>query len=106
MNTLVDNDILYKGSCFRVLDALVGEARVNVGVLGAAKFVLPAKINRARLRGSRADAIIALEDFIRDAEVIEPNDDEQVLAAALELRAQREGLPFDTGESQLCAVLI
>jgi hypothetical protein len=106
MNAVADNDILYKGSCFRVLDALVGEARAQVGVLGAAQYVLPAKIGRASLAGSPAAAIALLQDFIRDAEVIEPDDDEQALAAALELLAQREGLPFDEGESQLCAVLI
>lgn len=106
MIALADNDILYKGSCFRALDALVGESRSAVGVLGAAKYVLPPKIQKARLQRSAAGAIALLEEFIRDAEVIEPTDDEQTLAAALELLAQHEGLPFDTGESQLCAVLI
>src|SRR6185503_5833439 len=47
-----------------------------------------------------------LEQFIAEAIVVEPIDEEQKFAAALELLAQREGLPFDTGESQLCAVLI
>jgi hypothetical protein len=106
MKALADNDILSKGACFRILDSLVGESRSDVGVLGAAKFVLPKKMKKASLRGAPADAIAVLEEFLRDAESIEPTDDEQELAAALELSAQREGLPFDSGESQLCAVLI
>src|SRR5688572_1113474 len=105
MKALADNDILYKGSCFRVLDVLVGHERSDVGVLGAAKYVLPRKINKARLQHSTVDALAALEAFIHDAHVIEPTDDEQELAAALELLAQREGVQFDAGESQLVAVL-
>jgi hypothetical protein len=106
MKSLADNDILYKGSCYQLLDSLIGESRADVGVLGAARFVLRRKIEKAPLFGSRADAIAVLEAFVADAEVIEPTDDEQALAAALELRAQHEGLPFGSGESQLCAVLV
>jgi hypothetical protein len=47
-----------------------------------------------------------LEAFIAEAVVVEPTEEEQRLAAAIELLAQREGLWFDSGESQLCAVLI
>lgn len=106
MNVLVDNDILKKGCCFGLLDELVGEERANVGVLGGSRFVLPMKIRRARLNGSPDAAIAKLEAFIAEAANIEPTEDEQELAAGLELLAQREGLPFDSGESQLCAVLV
>jgi hypothetical protein len=105
MKALVDNDILYKGSGYRLIDALINEARPEVGVLGAARFIIPKKIRKARLR-SEGDALTAFEGFIRDAVVVEPTDDEQELAAALELLAQRHGLAFDTGESQLSAALL
>jgi hypothetical protein len=35
MKSLADNDILYKGSCYQLLDSLIGESRADVGVLGA-----------------------------------------------------------------------
>jgi hypothetical protein len=106
MNVLADNDILKKGSCFRLLDALVGAERASVGVLGESRFVLPKKIRKARLNGSPEDAIAELEAFIADAKIIEPTEEEQRFAAVLELLAQRQGLSFDSGESQLCAVLV
>ncbi|MGD0579737.1 MAG: hypothetical protein ABSC08_12495, partial [Bryobacteraceae bacterium] len=37
---------------------------------------------------------------------VEPTEDEQRMAAEFELAAQRAGLGFDAGESQLCTILI
>jgi hypothetical protein len=106
VKALADNDVLYKGSCLGVLDQLVGHARSDVGVLGAAKYVLRKRIKKARLQRSPTGVVEALEQFVRDAQIIEPTDEEQQAAAALELLAQREGLQLDSGESQLSAVLI
>lgn len=107
MNTLIDNDILFKGSCYGILrDLILGVCEpCDVGVLGSARFVVPKKIEKSGLNGSHELALNAFLDFLGQATVLEPTNDEQQLAADLELAAQRLGVSLDSGESQLCAIL-
>ena len=107
MNAVTDNDVLFKVACYGLLDEIIGEHRANeddIGVLGAARFVIPQKIRRATLQGGSESAVERLLMFIDGAEELEPTDEEQQLAADLELCAQRCAVNLDTGESQLCAV--
>jgi hypothetical protein len=77
----------------------------DLGILGAAPFVVRKKIQKSAIsKGTKA--INELNAFLATAVIVEPTDNEQAMAADFELEAQRAGVPLDTGESQLCAVLI
>ena len=109
MKALVDNDILFKGACYGLLDAFVSPISVagdSFGVLGAARFVVSKKISKKAPNKGGAAAHEHLAAFLGRAAIIEPTEEEQRMAAEFELAAQRAGLGFDPGESQLCSVLI
>jgi hypothetical protein len=109
MKAAIDNDILFKGACYGLLTDLVSivcPAEEAVGVLGSARFVVPNKIERSTLKQKPASVLEALFEFLSRATVLEPVTREQEMAADLELTAQRLGLSLDTGESQLCAILV
>lgn len=109
MDTLLDNDILMKGACYGLLDELFPQSATQttqVGILGAAKFVLAKAIKQRQLQGNPKIVIDRLNTFINNSHIVEPTEMEQRLAADLELLAQREGVALDAGESQLCAVLV
>jgi hypothetical protein len=105
MKALVDNDILLKGACYRLLATLVAMkcGTDQVGYLGAARFVLSKKIRRATLRGDAVEAEAELLGFLAEHEAIETTAEEQALAALLEATAQSVPVNLDTGESQLLA---
>ncbi len=108
MIAVVDNDILIKGACYGLLAELVlptGTAGANIGVLGAARFVVPKQILRKAPQKGVPAAVTTFEDFVRNSSILEPTPIEQAMAADLELAAQREGLNLDIGESQLVAIV-
>ncbi len=109
MKALVDNDILLKGACYVLLQEIVsaiGASAADCGVLGAARFVLRRKIEKAKLFQNTKLAMQSLETFLAAAPSLEPSTKEQVMAAQLEASALRLGLGLDAGESQLCAMVI
>jgi hypothetical protein len=108
MTALVDNDILLKGACYRLLATLVAMkcGTDRVGYLGAARFVLSKKIRRAKLSGDAVEAEAELLGFLAEHEAIETTAEEQELAAFFEATAQGLPVNLDTGESQLFAVLV
>lgn len=109
MKAVIDNDILYKGSCYGLLQdvAMALDAKPSeCGVLGAARFVLRDKIRRAKLSQDKKLASQVLESFLRSTLVVETSENEQMIAAELESTALRLGVSLDAGESQLCAVAI
>lgn len=109
MKALVDNDVLFKGACYGLLHDLIRAVCPQggeIGVLGSARYVVPKKIERTRLRQSPSNALRVLTGFLNQANLLEPLAAEQKMAADLELLAQRSGVSLDTGESQLCSVLI
>lgn len=109
MKALMDNDVLLKGACYRLLRELAATLCSDsdaVGVLGSARFVVPRKIDKMKLRGDRAAALKILLTFLSEAEALEPADDEQKLAADMELAAQKQGVSLQGGESLLCAILV
>jgi hypothetical protein len=109
MKALVDNDICLKGLSYGLLDhflATVPEIHDRVGVLGVARFVLTNRLQRQGAPDMRADLIHALYVFLGSAELVEPTEEEESLAAEFESLAQISGLSLDVGESQLCAVLL
>jgi hypothetical protein len=78
----------------------------HVGVLGAARFVLPRSVERADLSRDKAMAHADLTAFLAIVDVLEPTEIEVRVATEMELVAQRDGLPLHAGESQLGAIVI
>jgi hypothetical protein len=109
MLTLIDNDVLFKGACYGLLQDLLGYVAPAVrraGVLASSRFVIPKKITKGKLRGERSLAVQRLNDFLDQAEPLEPTVEEQQMAADLELWALKLGLALDAGESQLSTIFV
>lgn len=109
MISAVDNDIVLKGACYTLLDRIIEAipaARTEVGILGAAPFVITRQLKKKALLGDKSLILKSLEDFFREATRLEPQEEEQRLAAEFEFAAQRKHLSLDSGESQLCAMVV
>jgi hypothetical protein len=110
MKAVVDNDILLKGACYNLIDEVIlwisSSAQETVGVLGTARFVLPNKIRKATLNTDKDVVIKRLLAIIDQVTTLEPTEVELLLAADLELLGQQIGVNLDSGESQLCALMI
>jgi hypothetical protein len=108
MRAVADNDILLKGASYGLLPALMEciPGSGVIGVLGASKFVVPRMIVRNQLRGDPAMARACFAAFVAENEVVEPNSEEQQMAAFLEASAQQKALNLDAGESQLVAIVV
>ncbi|UWU86111.1 hypothetical protein N2605_06545 [Bradyrhizobium yuanmingense] len=106
---LVDNDVLFKTSCYGLsldlIDILAGESR-DVAGLALAKFVLKRKIEKSGKIVDRQRAAKALDAVLASISALEPDDTELGLAAQYEEHALSAGYAFDSGESQLLAVLV
>jgi hypothetical protein len=103
---LADNDVLIKGAAYRILDSIPDVLGGPVGVLGAARYVVPDAIDRHQGLQDRNGASASWHSFLAAAVLLEPSSEEVELATAIETAAAEGGLPFDTGESQLCAIAI
>lgn len=105
-NAVFDNDICAKSAAYDLLTELLGliESDPNsVGVLGAARFVLP-KLNLG-VPAEQVEAFRArLGQFLDTAITLEPSDEERELALRFEETAQEIGAQLDFGESQLFAI--
>lgn len=109
MKAAVDNDILHKGACFGLLNEVIGAIPAElaeIGILGAARFVVRAKITRAKLARGPEPATQALDAVVERAMVLEPTGEEERFAAELEYTAQLASLNLDEGESLLCAIVV
>jgi hypothetical protein len=107
LDMLVDNDILIKLSCYSLLLELpASTAGGTVGILGAARYVVGGRLRKSPGIRDRSGAQASFDLFLDTAGEIEPTEYELSLSADIEELALREGLPLDSGESQLCAVAI
>lgn len=109
MNALVDNDILIKGSCYDLLDMLLAPSSLSIssiGVLGTARYIVSSAVQEMTLMEDKAVALSRVRSSLDRVVIIEPSEAEQLMAAELELAAQHCGVQLDSGESQLCAVVI
>jgi hypothetical protein len=105
----VDNDVVYKCACYGLLAELVESLDANadsVGVLATARFVLARRIKRGTLARDSRTVLDQLAEFLARSNRLNPTDEEQRIAADLEYAAQIKGLDLDTGESQLCAIVL
>lgn len=100
----VDNDVLLKALSYGLEESFWPSGRPEeIGVLGAARYVLGDRLARVTLRrDERREALCALLDR---TEALEPDKGEIDLAAQIEKRAAELGLELDGGESQLAAMV-
>lgn len=109
MKAAVDNDILYKGACYGLLPQFIGVIPADVkdvGILGAAQYVVGRKLSKAKLNGDAKRAVEIFQELLGQAMILEPREDEEKFAAELEYAAQRANLNLDAGESLLCAIVM
>ena len=109
MNAVVDNDIILKAACYGLLDEFLGPSCESIdlaGVLGAAAFVTRQRAKKMAMKGNTEAVLARLNSFFSSAVTLEPTDQEGILAAEIEYVAQRCSVNLDSGESQLCAVVI
>ena len=106
MDVVADNDIILKLSRFGLLKELLGENPSRLGILGAARYVVLKKLRKSTPNENIQNAVDTFEQFLEDIEILEPSSEEQLMAADFELLAQRNGVSLDSGESQLCAIVI
>ncbi len=100
----VDTDILVKASCYDSARLFWPET-LRIGVLGAARYVVPDAIRRkGPLRGAPS-ALADFETLMLRASELEPTEPELDLAIELETAAARTHLRLDAGESQLAAIV-
>src|SRR5262245_15271135 len=108
-SVLLDNDVILKTCCYDTVrhlsECIAGNSR-TLHALGVAKFVLKSVIAKKRHILNRERAASRLAEFLASSTLIEPDEDELLLAAEFEAVAQSSGLNLDVGESQLLAVLI
>jgi hypothetical protein len=105
---VVDNDVLIKLAAYLLLGevlALFGGSHV-VGVLGAARYVVRHRLERHPAVEDKTLAQAHWVEALGGLEELEPTSDELTLATSMEEEASANGLPLDTGESQLCAITI
>jgi hypothetical protein len=106
---LIDNDVILKSVQFRIIDEILALPLTKdhaYGILGQAKFVLSKLLKKRPPSRGAESALADLESALAEFHTLEPTKDELELAAALEFEAQQLDLPFHTGESQLCAILL
>lgn len=104
---LVDNDVLLKLCRYgwhQVLATDIGEPPAAMLAIG--RFTLRSRVARSRHLTRLADVAAALEEAIASLRLIEPTEEEVRLAAEFEEHANRLSVDFDTGESQLLAIML
>jgi hypothetical protein len=101
----VDNDVILKAVSYGVAKQFWSDT-TDVGILGAAQYVVRHRLNKANLNRGSDSAEVDLDRFLARSSVLEPTDAELELASEIERTAQLETLPLDSGESQLAAIVV
>lgn len=103
----VDNDVIFKAICYCSTGVFwPAEGADAIGVLGAARYVVRALLERASLAREKDAAWREYQAFFAAVSDLEPTDQEIRLAAELEVAAGRIGASLDPGESQLAAMVV
>ncbi len=105
---LLDNDVLIKMSAWQLGGPLTDCLTTASGppvMLGVAAVVIRRKLGNIGLRNAAA-AEASFTGLCDALSLVEPTEEELQTAAALEEAANRADLQFDTGESQLAAILL
>jgi hypothetical protein len=103
-----DNDIALKACVYGFDETIIAlfTGNLTVCVLGTAQYVLRKRVRDKRKVTNTASASKSLEAFLATASVVEPTEDDINTAADIEVAAQQIGVPLDSGESLLLALLI
>ena len=99
-DTFVDNDVIIKTCVYGVLDNIAEALHrppIELGILASAVFVLSPVLKKREIYPSSLS-------FFRTVSVVEPSDDEIMLAAAIEEDAMKRNLEVNTGESLFTAI--
>lgn len=109
IGALVDNDVIIKVAAYGLEEQFVQLTTVlgtAPSILGVGRFVIRDRLTQKRRLNDSARAIAHFEILMRSLALLEPTDAELEQAAAFEAAAVRANLEFDTGESQLLAMLL
>jgi len=104
----LDTDVLLKAAAFR-LSAELCSLLAPIGppaILGLTHLIAAKQLNRISRIADKERARVELEKALALLGQLEPDDDEIALAAEISAAAQIRGLPLDSGEAQLMAILI
>lgn len=104
-SAVLDNDVLVKCSCYKVLKPLIEYLGPAV-VLGEARYVVTHRLESDPAILDRGQAMAHWREAQPSFTEIEPTAEEIELALSIEESATRLHLTFDVGESVLCAVLL
>ena len=75
-------------------------------MLAIGRFTIRSRLERSRSFVNREGASQAFKELLLQIRLLQPSGDEIVLATEMEEEASLRGCEFDTGESQLLALLI
>lgn len=108
MYGLIDTDVLFKLSIYDFFSALVESPPPNMGdpaILAASRFVAAKKIQK-KLPNSSSTILRSLNAAVEQLAILEPTEEETEIAENLERAAALLNLNLDSGESQLCAMVL
>jgi hypothetical protein len=105
----LDIDILLKICAYQCHMELLDIATIDglaPATLRVGQYSLRSRISRSTTLSNPAKAKVALDEILARIRLLDPNSDEIGLAVEIEEKASMIGLQFDTGESQLLAMLL
>lgn len=105
----LDNDVVLKTCSYGVGTNLVALGTIDdvpPAILALARFTVRSRIERSRVLVDKAAAAADLGTVLERVRLLEPTTHEVEIAANLEEAATSANLSFDTGESQLVAMLL
>lgn len=109
LELLLDNDVVLKYAEYRLLDQLghygcPSTCSNETAVLGALRFVGQKRLQRKIDQGVVPRQVLPdFISFLATVSLLEPSEDELRMSAELEEWALLNGLPLDSGESQIFA---
>lgn len=106
---LLDNDVVLKACAYRCHSETLAAMTLDgepPAMLGIARFTLRTRLGGQNSLTDPKGATQAFEMMLAELRLLEPTKDEIALAAELEEQASVKALDFDTGESQLVAILL
>ncbi len=106
--TLLDSDIIIKACAYSLVIWEKGGLLEDhkLGTLAASLYIIPKRLQKPGKLRDRDAAASIFKSLLSSIRLIEPSTEELTFSAELELIAQRSGLAFDVGESQLLAILV
>jgi hypothetical protein len=108
-DALVDNDVLFKTTSYSLATDLLDShpyGADNFHILAAARFMLPKRLQKHPPARGLDVVLMEFEEILRRVNFLEPTTEEVELAAEFEFIATKAGRELDSGESQLCAILL